>query len=39
MLDVSGGTSVRQGSILNNSYANNVNQVLFTNGTNIYIIQ
>ena len=39
MLDVSGVTSLRQGLILNNSYANNINQILFTNGTNSYLIQ
>ena len=39
LIDVSGVTSLWQGLILSNSYANNINKILFTNGTNIYLRQ
>ena len=36
ILDVSGVASLRQGLILNKSYPNNINKILFTNGTNLF---
>ena len=39
MLDISGITSIRQGLILKNTYLNNVSQILFTNGTNRYLMK
>ena len=39
LLDISGITCLRQGLILNNTYLNNVNQILFKNLTNSYVIQ
>ena len=39
LVDVGGVTSLRQGLVLNKSNAYNINKILITNGTNIYLIQ
>ena len=39
MVNVSGVTSLEQWLILNNTYLNNINKKLFTNVTNIFLIQ